>query len=972
MNTSSNYLLATLILGHAVSLYSMSEPKSISNLDTEVISAATQGNLEKLKWLQREGANFNAVDSTHKATALFWVIGKCSGEARRKCVTFLVEETNININARNTNKSTALELAAHLRDFDTMRYLLTKPNIIVSTEENGGCLQLLSALHNREFALASTLLESNERHKRVEVEISSFGFISKLSEEDRAKIPGYPLDQELCDTLRFEPEVPCVKRLLKKGASPHASCRENNGCTALSYAIGTGDQKIVKELLSAGASVSQAVDRAKRLYDTQRRTQMLSFLASLTDEAVTDIDLHSVAANGDATMMRKLVAKGAQVNVRNQAGVTPLDWACQEGHTEVARILLDAGANINEDERVGFLPLFLATMENQKDCVELLLSNGASTHTRKQGYLPLHIAAQLGHCSIIELLLSKGASVNVRAADSCMSLHLATQEGHKEVVKLLIKKGADLDATIGHKKITAYCLAIQKRHEEVAEILREAGASIHLKEGDGYSALHFAAQKGLKGTVERLIEHGLNVNERAGNKEVPLHNATHHGHFEVVKILLEKGADVNAEDADGVTALYLAVILGHRDILHELLARKADTNRGKEGETPLHHAIKNGYTDIAEVLLENGANPNACAAGDVTPLHVAVGNGYTKLVTLLLSKGAHVDALLAQGRITPLWLAVDKEKKQCVELLLEAKAQATIQDDNEWSPLHVAAKNGSAGIARLLIAHGADVQCANNKGYAPLQVAAEEGYTQVVEILLSHDASVNAESGKAGAALQLASQGGHLSVVRFLIEQGAEVDSADGEVGFTPLRSAVQQGHYAVAELLIEHGADVNAKDTRKVNSCILHGAAEAGRSDIISLLLSKGADIHQGDVTQTTALHYACLNGADEVVRILLEADAQPNVQDLVKRIAPLHVAAVTGSQKSVEHLLAFGADVSLKMVDETTALDFALRKGHTVIAELLLAKQKEASKNVESLLTASLTGQRAIIEQLLYCPRP
>jgi ankyrin repeat protein len=140
------------------------------------------------------------------------------------------------------------------------------------------------------------------------------------------------------------------------------------------------------------------------------------------------------------------------------------------------------------------------------------------------------------------------------------------------------------------------------------------------------------------------------------------------------------------------------------------------------------------------------------------------------------------------------------------------KVRALLQDDpnlvfdkdkNGYTPLHWAAKNGHADVAKLLLANKAESNAKTNIGWTPLHEASEGGHKDLVELLLVNKANVNEKTYRGYTALHFAASKGFMDVAELLLAHGADVN-AKCNLGFTPLQTAM--GHKDVAELLRQHG----------------------------------------------------------------------------------------------------------------------------------------------------------------------
>jgi ankyrin len=173
--------------------------------------------------------------------------------------------------------------------------------------------------------------------------------------------------------------------------------------------------------------------------------------------------------------------------------------------------------------------------------------------------------------------------------------------------------------------------------------------------------LHVAALSANAAEVERLLAGGARVNDNLVLEGTPLHVASRQGDLAVVRLLLAKGADVHVQRA------------------------------GQWGEfagTPLHDVAATRHTDIARLLLDHGADINGKEQRRRTPLHRAVSARSGTMVEFLLSKGADVNAVADWDPPCP-------------------GACYVLCSDRWMTPLHIAAREGYAEIARELVAAGA-------------------------------------------------------------------------------------------------------------------------------------------------------------------------------------------------------------------------------------------------------------------------
>lgn len=128
------------------------------------------------------------------------------------------------------------------------------------------------------------------------------------------------------------------------------------------------------------------------------------------------MDLHNAAEKGDIVAVTDLLAKGADVNAKNNSGRTPLHIASLKGHKDVVQLLLDKGAEVNAaNNSDGLTPLHHATFKGYIAVIQLLLAKGADVNAKtNEGHTPLYIATIMGHNDVAQFLLDKSAEVNAR------------------------------------------------------------------------------------------------------------------------------------------------------------------------------------------------------------------------------------------------------------------------------------------------------------------------------------------------------------------------------------------------------------------------------------------------------------------------------------------------------------------------------------------------------------------------------
>jgi len=168
------------------------------------------------------------------------------------------------------------------------------------------------------------------------------------------------------------------------------------------------------------------------------------------DKSQLNEELLYAAGRGDKKSVEKLLAKGADVNAKNNFGETALMWAFSNQRKAVAELLITKGANVNAKDEDGTTALKYAY---SRDTARFLIANGANVNVKDNlGRTPLMWVSVLGDKEVVELLISKGAKVDAKDEKGYTALKLASLEGdhrgpfsreqYSEIVALLKKHGA--------------------------------------------------------------------------------------------------------------------------------------------------------------------------------------------------------------------------------------------------------------------------------------------------------------------------------------------------------------------------------------------------------------------------------------------------------------------------------------------------------------------------------------------------
>jgi ankyrin repeat protein len=417
--------------------------------------------------------------------------------------------------------------------------------------------------------------------------------------------------------------------------------------------------------------------------------------------------LHWAVRRNELMTVRLLLHVGANARAANDYGVTPLAVASSDGNAPVVDALLTAGADANASIAEGLSMLMLAAGSGRADAVQTLVAHGANVNGREPvlGETALIWAAKENHPEAIDALLRAGADINARAVLAKVRPHAADKtrpggaavsaggetalmyaiRGDAEAAsRALVTAGADLNLA-GPDGATALELATLRAHFDLAALLIDRGADPNIADESGTTPLYAAVDMNtfdeLPGAalphrpnqlqpvdiVRKLLSRGANPNVALtsslltrgymaarrddGMGATPFMRAAWKGDTAVMRLLLEHGADPAAWTTNHVTALMFVADFGgpglmteQREVSSEALDDRieaaaklalGDINAvNNNGETALHVAVANRHERLVRFLVENGAKVNARDHTGRTPLDIAVSRQLEKTAAI--------------------------------------------------------------------------------------------------------------------------------------------------------------------------------------------------------------------------------------------------------------------------------------------------------------------------------------------------
>ena len=403
------------------------------------------------------------------------------------------------------------------------------------------------------------------------------------------------------------------------------------------------------------------------------------------------------------------------------------------------------------------------------------LSSAGPSAPGPDGSRPLHWAVRHDDLQTANSLISSGADVKAANRYGVTPLSLACVNGNAAIIESLLKAGADPNSALPGGE-SALMTASRTGKVDAVKVLLRHGANVNFAENrQGQTALMWAAAEGNTGAVEELTESGADIHARTKGGLTPLLFAVREGRIDTVRALLKHGADVNetwkagrGTGVSGISAMVLAVANAHYELAAMMLDAGADPNAAAQGWAALHQITwvrKPGSGDN---------DPAPQGSGSISSFD---------LVRKLVAKGANVNARMTRqgnpGRTTFNMIGA--------------------------TPFMMAARTADAPLMRLLAELGADPLLPNADKSTPILAAAglgtyspgedpgtETEVLEAVKVALELGGNANTVDNNGETVIHAAAYKEAPSVAQFLVGHGAKIEiwNQKNKTGWTPLRIA--------------------------------------------------------------------------------------------------------------------------------------------------------------------------------------
>jgi ankyrin repeat protein len=490
--------VAQLLLDHGADK-DLKGNKKEEQLESAIIWACNEGDVEFVKLLLSFGTNINAVAAKTKSTPLI----EASREGKAQVVQLLLEK-GASVDAQDRYKSTALHEAIRKghEELQNVVTMLLKAKANIDLPNISGETPLFLAVRNNNEDIARLLVQGN-----ADVNLA----------DNQNQTPLLIAAREGYNNM--------VEILLKPNTNVDFANKQNE--TPLLLAISNEDENITKLLLGANADFNQA-----------------------DDEGMTPLALAVSFAN--EKLVEMLLNKGASPNTKSRDNKTLLLRAVENGIPKIVKLLSEAPADINLEDENGKTPLFNAVCAENSEIVLILLEHDANPEKHPiYRMTPLQEAARWNAIEIVDIMLSHGADINGSDEQGRNAFHISAEYGRSSILESLVQKGRtegsqfDLFGESLRDKQGRDVFHHAPASESIDMITYLLQLSPHKNnfrrgDNDDWTPLHWAAQAGDVNVVEELIAAGASLDakkQESIKKWTPRQIASYNGYDEIVNLL---------------------------------------------------------------------------------------------------------------------------------------------------------------------------------------------------------------------------------------------------------------------------------------------------------------------------------------------------------------------------------------------------------------------------------------------------
>ena len=480
----------------------------------------------------------------------------------------------------------------------------------------------------------------------------------------------------------FEGHLNICKMLIYKH-KVHLHMTDNDGWTALHCSARSGNCELVAYFAEMGTDIHLKTNDGRNCLHIAALDEHLNLCKMLIDKHKVDVNVadkrgwtavHFSAQSGNCQLVAYFAEMGTDVHLKTNDGSNCLNIAAYQGHLNLCKMLID------------------------KHKVDLHM-------TDNDGWTALHYSAQSGNCELVAYFAEMGTDIHLKTNDGRNCLHIAALKGHLNLCKMLIDKHK-VDVNVADKRgWTAVHFSAQSGNCQLVAYFAEMGTDIHLKANDGNNCHNIAAFQGHLSLCKMLMDkHKIDLHMSNNDGWTALHYSAQRGNSEVVAYFAEMGTDICLKTNDGTNCLQIAALQGHFNLCKMLIDKHL---------VDLHMTDNYGWTE----------------------LHCSAQSGNCELVAYFAEMGTDIHLKTNDGRNCLHIAALDEHLNLCKMLIDKHKVDVNVADKRGWTAVHFSAQSGNCELVAYFAEIGTDINMKTNDGRNCLHIAGLEGHLNLCKML---------------------------------------------------------------------------------------------------------------------------------------------------------------------------------------------------------------------------------------------
>ncbi|XP_071097342.1 uncharacterized protein [Haliotis cracherodii] len=666
--------------------------------------------------------------------------------------------------------------------------------------------------------------------------------------------------------------------------------------------------------------------------------------------------MHIAAERGCQRSVRLLIQYHYTTDVENVDKQTPLHCAASEGHLNIVKDLIECNSNIS-----------------LKGC--------------------LHYAARSGHTETVQHLLNKGAVTNESDCQSYTPLHLACESGNINTVEVLLSSSADVNA-VGHKGRTPLHIACARGYDRIVDCLLDRNADPNIKNKFNNTPLLSAVVEGHLEVIKLMVLKGAKSQIAGANGSNYLIACCTRGHKDVVRYLIENGADISSKDIQCITPLSVSLSDIDEEERENIDYILKTGRSGIEGMTSLHAAMDGNHFELAEYLINQGADVLDDDQYGKSILLKVCEKGNSKVTKAFLSSESVFPSMLRKDIIEGFSMKniqashhSEKNSKDSLSVREIGNDVLEVIDEPDTDfvpvpPIKAACDCGHDDVASVLIAYSAewlsdldDSHLYNSK--SPVHLAYDAGFMDIVACLLSSSTNSNAIDSHGYTIFHKACEHGDVKVFKNILKLKRKHRNPEfcikTKYGEMLCHIASRKGYMHILKMCLKVGMDLTHVTEEGDNA--LHLACSYDKHRVCAFLLDTSPSLawiknHNG----FTPLDIVMRRGNNKIARIffahakltrygrmqdviwmyLRESMDNINRLNLLVRCSnvmdltddhgntPFHVTSMVGSNRATDYLLKHDKKDCVRQINSNgdTPLHIASEQGHSAVVRSLLTQ--------------------------------